>query len=60
MIYSIKCAEPVRAKDGSWHMREFVRELDIPDDKIRETETCTICGNSSYPDCKQWCQYDRK
>lgn len=28
----------------------------IPDDKVREHDLCTLCGNIGYPACKEVCQ----
>ena len=58
MKITVRCADPYQKPDGTWDLREYDREEEIPD-LGRPDILCNKCGWSTYPECREWCRNAR-
>jgi hypothetical protein len=59
MVVKVRGCRPVK-KNGKWDLVDYEREDYIPDDKVRHNLFCTYCGLSVYPECREWCEKDKR
>lgn len=58
MKKTIQAAKPYKKKNGSWDLKSFTEEVEIPDLGRPQIE-CNVCGWPDYPACREWCRNAR-
>ena len=58
MKITMQSAKPYKKKDGSWDLKSFTEEVEVPD-LGRETILCNACKWPDYPACREWCRNAR-
>lgn len=58
MLVHVNVAEPYKKDDGSWDLKEYETNEEVPD-LGRHDVLCNKCGWSTYPECKKWCRNAR-
>lgn len=52
---TITNSEFIETEDGGY-FKHTTREEAFPDDG-RHSDLCVVCGFSTYPECRNWCQH---
>ena len=58
MLVHFTGAVPVK-KNGKWIVVKEEYDKDIPDCS-RHRMMCNVCGQASYPKCREWCPVDKE
>ncbi len=48
-------SEFIETDDGGY-FKHTTRKEEFPDDG-RHSDLCVVCGFSTYPECRSWCQH---
>ncbi len=39
-------------------IKRYTEEREYPEEGKRHSDLCVVCGFSTYPKCREWCQHE--